>query len=329
MRASDHHGRSRRWGRLAPLLAGLALLLALAPALAHAQGTGADTLVLVWTAPGDDGTVGTASGYDMRMSTSPITDANFSSATAIASPPAPQPSGSRQQYIVHGLTRGTTYFFAIKSLDDAGNISPLSNVLRWDWVLDTAPPAAPTGVSATVEGTSVHVHWTANSEPDLAGYTVYRATSAGGTYTVISGSLVATNDYVDSALPAGATTLWYRVTATDGSGNESARSASASAVLSGGGPSAGTGTWQIGRVYPNPSQGGTSVSIEVAAPDAAEVQITDSGHRVVWHEAIAAGNQTRRWDGINEAGRPVAPGVYTVWLIGGGTRTSSKLVRVP
>ena len=42
--------------------------------------------------------------------------------------------------VVRGLTRGTTYYFAVKSYDDVDNVSPLSNVVQWDWVHDTARP---------------------------------------------------------------------------------------------------------------------------------------------------------------------------------------------
>ena len=83
MLSSSQGWKQRRTGLL---MAGLALLLALAPAIAHAQ---ADTLVLVWTAPGDDGAVGTATNYDLRMSTAPIDGSNFTSALQIGGMPAP------------------------------------------------------------------------------------------------------------------------------------------------------------------------------------------------------------------------------------------------
>ena len=42
------------------------------------------TIFVKWIAPGDDGTTGTATAYDLRWSTSPITPSNFGSASAVA-----------------------------------------------------------------------------------------------------------------------------------------------------------------------------------------------------------------------------------------------------
>lgn len=325
------HGRMTRRGDGVPLLVlGLLLLLALLPALAHAQS---DTLVIVWTAPGDDGTIGRATSYELRMSTDPISDANYAAATQLGGMPNPANAGTRQRTVVRGLTRGTTYYFALKSTDDVGNISSISNVLRWDWVYDTAPPAAPAGVTVAREGANAHVRWTANAEPDLAGYTVYRATASGGPWTVISGSLLATNDYVDGAMPADVPTVWYRVSASDGSGNESARSAAVSLNLT---TVATVADWHMEPAYPNPSRAGDAVRIPITIPatgaGSAQAQVVDAGRRIVRELSLATlspGSQELVWDGRNDAGRPVAPGVYTVWVTGGSTRTSMRLVRVP
>ena len=45
--------------------------------------------------------------------------------------------------------------------------------------------------------------------------------------------------------------------------------------------------------------------------------------------AVGAGSPVVQWDGRSDGGREVAPGVYTAWLIAGGTRLSIRLVRVP
>ena len=45
--------------------------------------------------------------------------------------------------------------------------------------------------------------------------------------------------------------------------------------------------------------------------------------------SVAPGAQDVLWDGTNQSGRVVAPGVYTAWLTGADKRRSVKLVRVP
>jgi subtilisin family serine protease len=86
------------------------------------------TITLVWTATGDDGSTGTASMYDLRYSTSPITASNFSSATQISGEPTPLPAGTQESVIVSGLNYNTTYYFAIKAIDNVGNYSEISNI---------------------------------------------------------------------------------------------------------------------------------------------------------------------------------------------------------
>src|SRR5262245_59121954 len=211
--------RTRR-DLLPALLLVVVLGAALAPRGASAQGAGSDSLTLLWTAPGDDGSIGTADRYEVRLSTSPITNTNWSSATLIGGAPAPLPSGSRQSIMVRGLSRGTTYYFAIKTIDEADNVSALSNVVRWDWIYDTAPPAAPTGIAAAIENTTeARVRWSANSDPDLAGYTVYRRLTQGGVFQAISSSGLTATQFLDTTIPTGTDQVWYQITASDVSGN--------------------------------------------------------------------------------------------------------------
>jgi hypothetical protein len=297
--------------------------------MARAQ-TQADTLVLVWTAPGDDGMVGTATSYDVRWSTSPITAQNWTSANVVAAPPTPEASGARQHLVVRNLTPGTTYYFAIRSTDDAGNQSDLSNVVRWDWEYDTAAPAAPVNVTATREGDDVRVRWSANAEPDLASYTVYRRLGDSGSFAVVAGPVTGT-EHVDATIPPGTESVWYRVTARDDSGNESAQSAAVAVNFT----TVAAG-WTVGAAYPNPGRAGSPVSIPIVVPSTgsagAELRILDAGGHVVRRLELGSydpGPQTVAWDGRNEAGRTLAPGVFTAWLIAGGERKSVKLVRVP
>ncbi len=108
-----------------------------------------DNVQLTWTAPGDDGMSGQASAYEIRMSVSPITALNFDSASPVANSLTPQPAGSREQFVVQGLTPGTQLFFAIKAIDNASNKSAISNVLSLTTsTTDVTPPAAIQDLSA-------------------------------------------------------------------------------------------------------------------------------------------------------------------------------------
>jgi hypothetical protein len=101
---------------------------------------------------------------------------------------------------------------------------------------DTTPPAHPSGLAATPGSGSVSLSWAPNTEPDLAGYRVFRSASlpvtAGG--TPVSGtSPIASTSFVDTGLVNG-TQVHYAITAVDASGNSSGLSATVSATPTGG-----------------------------------------------------------------------------------------------
>src|SRR5207247_7411993 len=67
----------------------------------------------------------------------------------------------------------------------------------------------------------VALSWTANTEGDLAGYNVYRSTSANGTFVKLNTSgLVSGTTFNDTTAPQGVVS-YYRVTAVDLNANES------------------------------------------------------------------------------------------------------------
>jgi flagellar hook capping protein FlgD len=95
---------------------------------APAQPAPTVTTTLLWTAPGDDGMVGRATLYSLRYSITPIVEATFPAATPVMGLPTPKSSGATETATVGGLLPNTVYFFAIKTRDEAGNWSPISNI---------------------------------------------------------------------------------------------------------------------------------------------------------------------------------------------------------
>ena len=96
-------------------------------------GTTATSVMVSWIAPGDDGNSGTAASYDLRYSTSPITEDNFANAKKVRSCRTdgsdlakPRSAGSSESCTVRQLYADTNYYFALKTYDEAGNVSPVS-----------------------------------------------------------------------------------------------------------------------------------------------------------------------------------------------------------
>ena len=98
------------------------------------------SITVQWTAPGDDGSVGTAKTYDIRFSTSTITSTSWGSATQATGEPLPSIAGTQQSFTIPGLTGSRTYYIAIRASDEVGHIAALSNVASGT-TTDTIAPA--------------------------------------------------------------------------------------------------------------------------------------------------------------------------------------------
>ena len=143
-------------------------------------------LLLRWTAVGDDGMSGLASSYDIRYSTGPIDDGNFSSATPVPQTPlplTPKAAGQTETLLVTSLSPSTTYYFAMKVADDLPNWSVLSNVVQVTMnPPDVTPPAAVTDLAAaSSDALSANLTWTATGDDGgigtAAGYEIRYSTS--------------------------------------------------------------------------------------------------------------------------------------------------------
>src|SRR5215472_450340 len=103
-----------------------------------------------------------------------------------------------------------------------GDDSPVVSV----FANDIFPPAVPEGVEAVFSGIAqqpfIDLTWTPDTEPDLAGYNVYRHTGNEAP-SRINSDLIKTPSFRDTGVKPG-TTYFYSVSAVDQRGNESAQS---------------------------------------------------------------------------------------------------------
>jgi subtilase family serine protease/Tol biopolymer transport system component/flagellar hook assembly protein FlgD/fibronectin type 3 domain-containing protein len=112
------------------------------------------------------------------------------------------------------------YTLRLSAKDKADNVSEALVQVT----VDTKPPAAPINLRATAENRSnARLVWSANTEPDLAGYAVYRNGAR------ITPTLLADPTYLDANLLEGRYT--YVVTAFDKAGQESTKSNEALLVV--------------------------------------------------------------------------------------------------
>ena len=134
------------------------------------------------------------------------------------------------------LTPGLTYHFRIKCRDFEGNVG-ISSDYQFTTPTGSAP-ATPTGfyVGIATESEKLDLMWISNTEEDLAGYNLYRAEGANGTFIKVNGSPIpnmeAAVTYKDEGLKI-ATKYYYYLKAVDVAGNESQPTDTHSAVTPG------------------------------------------------------------------------------------------------
>jgi len=151
----------------------------------HVSNVTITSVTLNWTSPADPGN-GSASAYDIRYSTAPITEENFASATAAANPPVPKPAGGAEVYTVQGLTGGTTYYFAIKSADFFGNYAAISNVVEQTTNFPPVISVSPAALNASLQtaDTATQILTISNSGQGDLNYTI--VTDGPGSFLSVS-----------------------------------------------------------------------------------------------------------------------------------------------
>jgi len=179
---------------------------------------------------------------------------------------------------ISGFVPKQTYFFAVRSIDDKGNLSALSDEL-------SNAPFTPRGFTAVNHQRSIELQWTANTDADLAGYNVYRHSTNDTVVRKLTGALLTKPGYLDSTV-WGDQTYYYRVTGVDHDGFESAFSEEVSGHLI---PPATPANFVVGpgkksiRLAWSPNSEGDFAGYNIfrgRTPDSGFVKLNTS----LWHE---------------------------------------------
>ncbi len=196
-----------------------------------------DDAVLSWTASTDNVAV---AGYSIYRA-----DSNNGTALLVG-------TSSTTSFTDAGLADGT-YWYYLRAFDAAGNLSWRTGykpVTISDVVVDTERPSTVNGMTLSPDSLTVEVSWNAASDNiGVAGYRIYRGSSANGSFVAIGESTSTTYD--DLGLAEG--TYWYYIRAFDAAGNEGWRNGTKSVTVIDGGvidterPSTPTGLLLAGK----------------------------------------------------------------------------------
>jgi fibronectin type 3 domain-containing protein/predicted small lipoprotein YifL len=194
--------------------------------VALAAAAGDREVRLTWTAPDalEDGS--TATGelvYNVFRATAP--DAR--PVRPINVEPILTPS-----YVDLGVQNDATYYYSVRAQQGAAGPASRPTAAVAATPEDQTPPAQPRGLVAVLAGITVRLAWEGVSDPDLAGYRVYRSTTAGRGHQPVTTELQASTTFVDTTTRPGQT-YYYVVTAVDRArrANESVPSPEVSVTL--------------------------------------------------------------------------------------------------
>jgi hypothetical protein len=305
----------------------LAILVAVTIlSFAWAASSQAGSVTLTWTAPGEGSLKVCGAAYDLRSSTQMITSQNFGQADSALGMPFPATPGTSQHYTFDGLQSGVTYYFAIKTVDQEGNWSAMSNVIaRVALTISVPAPVLTSPVDgATGVATTLSLTWQAS-----AGATSYRLqvarTADFGSLLVDQGGIAGTSRAV-SGLGNDSTYHW-RVQAS-GEGGLSAwsivRSFRTLAVALAG----------LSFSVPRPNPARDLSRFAYTLPEAAQVKVevfdlVGRRVRLLADESCAAGPRELAFDLQDDRGLRLAAGVYLVRAQLGSTAFLRRLVIVP
>jgi len=303
--------------KLIPRTLGAAIAIAIA--LLAPPASYADSVVLHWTAPGDDGNVGRGSAYELRYSESGVTGTDtvswWSAASSAGALPAPLTAGGHESFTVAGLDSGKTYYFIIRTSDEVPNWSGYSNLTSKSTGTGGGSLPTPANFVAQPVTGGVRLTWDGVTSGGATGYHIYRGAAGVAIGTLIHTATISETGWTDSTTQGGQT---YKYSLTSYSGSQDSAPAEYTISV----PSDGFTTTSADLMgYPNPASGRVTLRFRAGTAEGSaghvRLVIYDlTGHmiRELIDEDMPAGETSVDWLCQSDHGNQVAPGLYNAIL---------------
>lgn len=119
----------------------------------------------------------------------------------------------------------SSYYFTVSAYPKDGR-QPTTSLPILVQGIDSIPPATPKGLKGYIDSFGVaHINWSKNTEADMFGYRIYKATKADEEYSEITTEILPANTFQDSVqLKSLNSKVYYKVVAVDKRYNNSAYS---------------------------------------------------------------------------------------------------------
>jgi hypothetical protein len=202
-----------------------------------------------------------------------------------------------------------------------------------DFVLNVCPMPGSLAASDGLAGT-VNLTWNAVTDPNIAGYNVYRSQWENGEYLKLNLNPITETHFSDITLPD-TNTYWYYVSAIFTNNQWVAESfasnkdhGNVSSVSVTDGNSIIPAQFFLTQNYPNPFNPTTSISFGLPKDSDVKVEVFNllgQKVRTLLNGQERAGYKTIIWDGKDEAGKGVASGVYFYKVNAGNFNDTKKM----
>jgi len=196
--------------------------------------------------------------------------------------------------------------------------------------IDNLAPAPPVNLVGSIEDEGVQLVWDESIDADFKYFSVYRSETKNfdpASVEVLAKTSETT--YVDATIEAGKT-YYYKVTATDFSGNEGTASAEATILVTGiNGEMAIPTEFVLNQNFPNPFNPTTVIRFGLPGVQQVTIKIYDirgSLVRTLAQGRFSAGYHNLTWDGRDETGQIVSAGTYIYQIVSASEKISKKMV---